>query len=74
MWRRQRLSGAPPPNGSRRKPCWPPRAIPRPPRWPSISKVLARLWLDRVYLIGDDAVEGIWRPDVVEALKPSSRA
>ena len=27
------------------------------------------LWLDRVYLIGDDAVEGIWRPDVVEALK-----
>jgi alpha-N-arabinofuranosidase len=27
------------------------------------------LWLDRVYLIGDDAVEGIWRADVVEALK-----
>ena len=27
------------------------------------------LWLDRVYLIGDDAVAGIWRPDVVEALK-----
>jgi alpha-N-arabinofuranosidase len=27
------------------------------------------LWLDRVYLIGSDAVEGIWRPDVVEALK-----
>ena len=27
------------------------------------------LWLDRVYLIGDDAVEGIWRPDVVDALK-----
>jgi alpha-L-arabinofuranosidase len=27
------------------------------------------LWLDRVYLIGDDAVEGIWRPDVVEALQ-----
>lgn len=27
------------------------------------------LWLDRVYLIGDDAVEAIWRPDVVEALK-----
>jgi alpha-N-arabinofuranosidase len=27
------------------------------------------LWLDRVYLIGADAVEGIWRPDVVEALK-----
>ncbi|HLY18178.1 MAG TPA: alpha-L-arabinofuranosidase C-terminal domain-containing protein, partial [Bryobacteraceae bacterium] len=27
------------------------------------------LWLDRVYLIGDDAVLGIWRPDVVEALK-----
>lgn len=26
------------------------------------------LWLDRVYLIGD-AVEGIWRPDVVEALQ-----
>ncbi len=27
------------------------------------------VWLDRVYLIGDDAVLGIWRPDVVEALK-----
>jgi len=27
------------------------------------------LWLDRVYLVGDDAVLGIWRPDVVEALK-----
>jgi len=27
------------------------------------------LWLDRVYLIGEDAVDGIWRPDVVEALK-----
>jgi alpha-N-arabinofuranosidase len=27
------------------------------------------LWLDRVYLIGADAVEGIWRADVVEALK-----
>ncbi len=27
------------------------------------------LWLDRVYLIGDDAVLGLWRPDVVEALK-----
>ena len=27
------------------------------------------LWLDRVSLIGDDAVLGLWRPDVVEALK-----
>jgi alpha-L-arabinofuranosidase len=27
------------------------------------------LWLDQVYLIGDDAVLGIWRPDVVAALK-----
>jgi alpha-N-arabinofuranosidase len=27
------------------------------------------LWLDRIYLIGDDAVLGIWRPDVVSALK-----
>ncbi|MCX5670053.1 MAG: hypothetical protein NTU94_01855 [Planctomycetota bacterium] len=27
------------------------------------------LWLDRVYLIGDDAVLGLWRPDVVEALE-----
>jgi len=27
------------------------------------------LGLDRVYLIGDDAVLGLWRPDVVEALK-----
>jgi alpha-N-arabinofuranosidase len=27
------------------------------------------LWLDRVYLIGEDAVLGIWRPDVVAALK-----
>ena len=26
------------------------------------------LWLDRVYLIGEDAVLGIWRPDVVGAL------
>ena len=26
------------------------------------------LWLDRVYLIGSDAVLGIWRPDVVAAL------
>ncbi|HPO15665.1 MAG TPA: alpha-L-arabinofuranosidase C-terminal domain-containing protein [Candidatus Hydrogenedentes bacterium] len=27
------------------------------------------LWVDRVYLIGDDAVCGIWRADVAEALK-----
>ncbi|MGO9274565.1 MAG: alpha-L-arabinofuranosidase C-terminal domain-containing protein [Terriglobia bacterium] len=27
------------------------------------------LWLDRVYLIGSDAVMGLWRPDVVAALK-----
>jgi alpha-L-arabinofuranosidase len=27
------------------------------------------LWLDRVYLIGSDAVLGIWRPDVVAVLK-----
>jgi alpha-N-arabinofuranosidase len=27
------------------------------------------LWLDRVYLIGEDAVLGIWRPDVVDALR-----
>ncbi len=27
------------------------------------------LWLDRVTLIGEDAVLGIWRPDVVDALK-----
>ncbi|HVN03844.1 MAG TPA: hypothetical protein VMT86_05455 [Bryobacteraceae bacterium] len=27
------------------------------------------LWLDRVYLIGEDAVQGIWRPDVVAALR-----
>ena len=27
------------------------------------------LWLDRVYLIGSDAVLGLWRPDVVAALK-----
>jgi alpha-N-arabinofuranosidase len=27
------------------------------------------LWLDRVYLIGEDAVLGIWRPDVVQALR-----
>jgi alpha-N-arabinofuranosidase len=27
------------------------------------------LWLDRVYLIGSDAVLGLWRPDVVGALK-----
>jgi alpha-L-arabinofuranosidase len=27
------------------------------------------LWLDRVYLIGSDAVLGVWRPDVVAALK-----
>lgn len=26
------------------------------------------LWLDRVYLIGESAVLGIWRPDVVQAL------
>lgn len=26
------------------------------------------LWLDRVYLIGSDAILGIWRPDVVSAL------
>ncbi|HUI42283.1 MAG TPA: alpha-L-arabinofuranosidase C-terminal domain-containing protein [Terriglobia bacterium] len=26
------------------------------------------VWLDRVYLIGSDAVLGIWRPDVVAAL------
>jgi alpha-N-arabinofuranosidase len=27
------------------------------------------LWLDRISLIGDDAVLGLWRADVVEALK-----
>jgi alpha-N-arabinofuranosidase len=27
------------------------------------------LWLDRIYLIGSDAVLGLWRPDVVAALK-----
>ena len=27
------------------------------------------LWLDQVYLIGDDAVLGIWRADMVEALR-----
>ena len=27
------------------------------------------LWLDRVYLIGSDAVLGLWRPDVVDALQ-----
>jgi len=27
------------------------------------------LWLDRVSLIGEDAVLGLWRPDVVEALR-----
>jgi alpha-N-arabinofuranosidase len=27
------------------------------------------LWLDRVYLIGSDAILGLWRPDVVAALK-----
>jgi alpha-N-arabinofuranosidase len=27
------------------------------------------LWLDRIYMIGSDAVLGIWRPDVVAALK-----
>src|SRR5262249_919196 len=27
------------------------------------------LWLDRVYLIDSQAVLGLWRPDVVEALK-----
>jgi alpha-L-arabinofuranosidase len=27
------------------------------------------LWLDRVYLIGEDAVLGLWRPDAIRALK-----
>jgi len=27
------------------------------------------LWLDRIYLVGEDAVLGIWRPDVVSALR-----
>ena len=27
------------------------------------------LWLDRIYLIAEDAVLGLWRPDVVAALK-----
>ncbi len=27
------------------------------------------LWIDRVYLIGDDAVLGLWRPDVVAAVR-----
>jgi len=30
------------------------------------------LWLDRIYLIGEDAVLGIWRPDVAGALKEMS--
>ncbi len=29
----------------------------------------ATLWLDRVYLIGEDAVLGLWRPDVVAAVR-----
>jgi alpha-N-arabinofuranosidase len=28
-----------------------------------------KLWLDRVSLIGDDAVLGLWRPDVIEAVR-----
>jgi alpha-L-arabinofuranosidase len=27
------------------------------------------LWLDRIYLIGQNAILGLWRPDVVDALK-----
>jgi alpha-N-arabinofuranosidase len=27
------------------------------------------VWLDRIYLIGADAVLGLWRPDVVDALR-----
>jgi len=30
------------------------------------------LWLDQVYLIGEDAVLGIWRADMVEALRAMS--
>jgi alpha-L-arabinofuranosidase len=30
------------------------------------------LWLDRVYLISEDAVLGLWRPDVVQALRELS--
>jgi alpha-L-arabinofuranosidase len=30
------------------------------------------LWVDRVYLIGEDAVLGLWRPDAVRALKEES--
>jgi alpha-N-arabinofuranosidase len=32
------------------------------------------LWLDRVYLIDEDAVLGLWRPDVVQALKAMNPA
>jgi len=32
------------------------------------------LWLDRVYLIDTDAVLGLWRPDVVKALKATNAA
>jgi alpha-N-arabinofuranosidase len=32
------------------------------------------LWLDRVYLIDKDAVLGLWRPDVVKALKAMNAA
>jgi alpha-N-arabinofuranosidase len=27
------------------------------------------VWLDRIYMIGEDAVLGLWRPDAVQALK-----
>ena len=27
------------------------------------------LWIDRVYLIDKDAVLGIWRPDVIQAIR-----
>lgn len=30
------------------------------------------LWLDRVYLIGEDAVLGLWRPDAVQAIRELS--
>ena len=33
-----------------------------------------RLWLDRVSLIGDDAVLGLWRSDVTEAVRGLIRA
>ena len=67
---------APPAELGRVAPGWAPADAVLAPARDSENATLAiefegagTLWLDRVYMIGSDAVLGLWRPDVVQALR-----